>query len=469
MKENVDPERATTQLLQTQCGTAKYMAPETIVRSGKGYNGEKVDAWECGMVLYALLAGYLPFNGEDDNSVFLSILRGKLKFPSHFSPGAKDVLRRLLEKDPAKRMTLPEVREHLWFLVDYEGDAVSQAATGTFKADTLVVNSQAESTPVSSTQTTKSSGSEKAKLGQHFKKNKSRSRLSQRIRQGALKVEAIAPPASHSIPEVKLVPQPPRNKSTVRFMRHRPKSDDAVCEEMVDIDNPKGDRNVEQKSYPKQGREDLIGSGDIVSGHNCHSTEEEYSEEKPPDSCPATRDISGDRALSENEYAGKNSVSQPTGTQSSKKPSRITTASNVLKVPSLGLFLSDSQRPLFSKCSGSQPEKDAVGIPSSSVDAEDEGTSSLRSRLKTPLSTMFKSMLSTSIDSQIPDAGMNGRLTAQSSWFASSPMSEAGSSSLTQTIDRMMSDDGVAESKVTSFKFLKRPKGSPRKRGDAVV
>lgn len=127
MKENINPALNVKQLLRTQCGTPKYMAPEIIVRPSEGYDGEKLDAWECGMVLYALLAGYLPFSGEDDNTIFKSILNGKLMYPSHFSPGAKDLLSRLLEKDPAKRSSLSEIREHFWFLVNYEGDAVKGA------------------------------------------------------------------------------------------------------------------------------------------------------------------------------------------------------------------------------------------------------------------------------------------------------------------------------------------------------
>lgn len=126
MKDNFNPAIKAKQLLRTQCGTPKYMAPEIIVRPAEGYDGEKLDAWECGMVLYALLAGYLPFSGEDDNTVFRSILNGKLKYPSHFSPGARDLLSRLLEKDPRKRSTLAEIREHFWFLVNYEGDVLTR-------------------------------------------------------------------------------------------------------------------------------------------------------------------------------------------------------------------------------------------------------------------------------------------------------------------------------------------------------
>lgn len=126
MKDIIDPSNNAKQLLRTQCGTPKYMAPEIIVRPPHGYDGEKLDAWECGMVLYALLAGYLPFAGEDDNAVFRSILNGKLRFPQHFSPGAKDLLSRLLEKDPEKRSSLVDIRNHFWFLTDYHGEKVQE-------------------------------------------------------------------------------------------------------------------------------------------------------------------------------------------------------------------------------------------------------------------------------------------------------------------------------------------------------
>lgn len=125
MSDNASTEEKQKMLLRTQCGTPKYMAPEIIVRPSKGYDGEKLDAWECGMVLYALLAGYLPFSGEDDDAVFRSILKGTVKFPSFFSSGARSLLLTLLEKNPDKRASLDEVRLHPWFQVNYFGDAAA--------------------------------------------------------------------------------------------------------------------------------------------------------------------------------------------------------------------------------------------------------------------------------------------------------------------------------------------------------
>jgi serine/threonine protein kinase len=176
MKDHMEPECNAKRLLQTQCGTPKYMAPEVIALSAQGYDGEKLDAWECGMVLYALLAGYLPFNGEDDNSVFNSILRGKLQFPSHFSPGAKDVLKQLLEKDPANRASLECIREHMWFLVDYRGDAaVERNRISSPRLNQAKRGSSGHNTKKPD-QNPRLSALSKDRLGGSFKKSRSRSR-----------------------------------------------------------------------------------------------------------------------------------------------------------------------------------------------------------------------------------------------------------------------------------------------------
>ncbi|XP_071735084.1 SNF1-related protein kinase catalytic subunit alpha KIN10-like [Rutidosis leptorrhynchoides] len=99
--------------LKTSCGSPNYAAPEVI--SGKLYAGPEVDVWSCGVILYALLCGTLPFDDENIPNLFKKIKGGIYTLPSHLSPGARDLIPRLLVVDPMKRMTIPEIRMHPWF------------------------------------------------------------------------------------------------------------------------------------------------------------------------------------------------------------------------------------------------------------------------------------------------------------------------------------------------------------------
>ncbi|CAN8067237.1 unnamed protein product [Agarophyton chilense] len=111
-----------TGLLHTQCGTPDYCAPEIIDIAQEGYTGSKVDAWSCGIILFALLCGRLPFLDQDVEKLYDQILACKVKYPSHLSRNARDLLENLLIRDPKKRFALPNVKRHPWFLVDYDGD-----------------------------------------------------------------------------------------------------------------------------------------------------------------------------------------------------------------------------------------------------------------------------------------------------------------------------------------------------------
>ncbi|KAI8473376.1 MAG: kinase-like domain-containing protein [Monoraphidium minutum] len=99
--------------LKTSCGSPNYAAPEVI--SGKLYAGPEVDVWSCGVILYALLCGSLPFDDENIPNLFKKIKGGIYNLPSHLSPGARDLIPRMLLVDPLKRITIPEVRCHPWF------------------------------------------------------------------------------------------------------------------------------------------------------------------------------------------------------------------------------------------------------------------------------------------------------------------------------------------------------------------
>lgn len=117
----------TEELLHTQCGSPNYCAPEIIARHKQGYNGAKVDAWSCGIILFALLAGYLPFYDENTKVLYRMIQRDDVKFPKKFPPDAKNLVLHLLHKDPDSRYTLAEVKKHSWFLVNYDGGDSSRS------------------------------------------------------------------------------------------------------------------------------------------------------------------------------------------------------------------------------------------------------------------------------------------------------------------------------------------------------
>ena len=100
-------------LLKTSCGSPNYAAPEVI--SGKLYAGTEVDVWSCGVILYALLCGSLPFDDENIPNLFRKIKNGLFNLPNHLSPHSRDLISKMLIVDPLKRITVPEVRQHLWF------------------------------------------------------------------------------------------------------------------------------------------------------------------------------------------------------------------------------------------------------------------------------------------------------------------------------------------------------------------
>ena len=107
-------------LMQTSCGSPCYAAPELVV-SDSLYTGKKVDVWSCGVILYAMLAGYLPFDddpanpeGDNINLLYKYITTTPLTFPEYVSPHARDLLRRILVPDPRKRADLFEVARHSW-------------------------------------------------------------------------------------------------------------------------------------------------------------------------------------------------------------------------------------------------------------------------------------------------------------------------------------------------------------------
>lgn len=116
----------TDDLLSTSCGSPCYAAPELVVNDC--YVGEAADIWSCGVILYAMLCGYLPYDddpanveGDNINLLYRYILETKLRFPSHVSSLAKSLVNRILVTDPKLRAGMEEIMSHEYFMINKDG------------------------------------------------------------------------------------------------------------------------------------------------------------------------------------------------------------------------------------------------------------------------------------------------------------------------------------------------------------
>ena len=112
--------KAKNDLMKTSCGSPCYAAPELVLTQSP-YAGRKVDIWSIGVILYAMLAGYLPFDDDVENEdgadivkLYNYICSNPLTFPEYISPLARDLLRKIIVPNPAKRISMDEIRNHPW-------------------------------------------------------------------------------------------------------------------------------------------------------------------------------------------------------------------------------------------------------------------------------------------------------------------------------------------------------------------
>ncbi|CUG82099.1 serine-threonine protein kinase, putative [Bodo saltans] len=115
-------------LLQTVCGTPNYVAPEVLKE--RGYNGITADVWSCGVVLFVMLAGFLPFDDPNMNALFNKIERGEYRMARHFSDQAKDLIAKMMTVDPTKRITIQGIVDHPWFQVGFDAKLLKLPASG---------------------------------------------------------------------------------------------------------------------------------------------------------------------------------------------------------------------------------------------------------------------------------------------------------------------------------------------------
>ncbi|CAI2382573.1 unnamed protein product [Moneuplotes crassus] len=105
----IDP----TQVMYDQCGTPAYIAPEVL--RDKGYRGFGIDIWSAGVVLYSMLYGTVPFRAQNMNDLHEMIIKAKYTLKPEISEEARDLLKKILEVDPKKRLTIPQILDHSWF------------------------------------------------------------------------------------------------------------------------------------------------------------------------------------------------------------------------------------------------------------------------------------------------------------------------------------------------------------------
>jgi serine/threonine protein kinase len=93
--------QAPTEKLETSCGSPHYASPEVI--KGEKYDGSKSDVWSCGVILYALIVGRLPFDDENIRRLLQKVVAGQYRIPEFVPPGPKDLIMKMLTMNPQDR------------------------------------------------------------------------------------------------------------------------------------------------------------------------------------------------------------------------------------------------------------------------------------------------------------------------------------------------------------------------------
>ncbi|CBI30698.3 unnamed protein product, partial [Vitis vinifera] len=131
-------------LLHTTCGTPAYVAPEVINK--KGYDGAKADMWSCGVILFVLMAGFLPFHDPNLMEMYRKISRGEFKCPQWFPLEVRKLLSKILDPSPSTRITVAKLMDNPWFKKGFKpivapqpnrNDSMSDETTSSMKPTCL--------------------------------------------------------------------------------------------------------------------------------------------------------------------------------------------------------------------------------------------------------------------------------------------------------------------------------------------
>lgn len=108
-----------SEMMHSQLGSLKYLDPSRL--KNQDYCGEAADLWSLGVILYALVVGRRPFDGEYSSAILAKALNKQYTLPTELSPGVKDLIDRMLEPSITRRLTLQEVKMHPWYVADDVG------------------------------------------------------------------------------------------------------------------------------------------------------------------------------------------------------------------------------------------------------------------------------------------------------------------------------------------------------------
>lgn len=109
-------------LQHTTCGTINYIAPEVIKNTS--YDGQKADIWSCGVILFVLLTGDLPFEDSKVQKLLEKIVLGDFNYKGKkgISSAARNLIKNILDSNPRKRFSIEDIKSHKWFVNDYVDD-----------------------------------------------------------------------------------------------------------------------------------------------------------------------------------------------------------------------------------------------------------------------------------------------------------------------------------------------------------